>query len=118
MVVEDADTEDGAGALATIPPIEWLAWSLVCAGVLLDVGTTAFGLSQGLVEANPIVREAMARLGPVGAMLALKGTVLAVGIVAWSASSSPYRHLIPLGMAFPWLLAGLQNVVLLVGVLY
>jgi len=91
-----------------------VAWTLVCVGLVLDVATTTVGLSRGLVESNPIVRGVMVHLGPLGAMVALKGVVFVVGVAAWSRCPAPYRYLVPAGMAVPWLLAGTANAMLLV----
>lgn len=57
------------------------AWVAVALFAGLDTLTTLYGLSLGLMEANPIAAYLFTRAGPIAAMTALK--VLAV-LVAWA----------------------------------
>jgi len=55
---------------------------------LADVLTTAYDLAHGGVEANPIIRTAIA-VGGIPAMFVLKAAMFAV--IAWGAMNRPER---------------------------
>lgn len=86
-------------------------WLVVCWTVVLDVGLTAYGLSIGLVERNPVMRHALDSVGLV-ALVAAKAVAVAYAVVfrlAWP----EYAVFAPLGLAIPWVLVVVYNVVLL-----
>ena len=114
MATDEARSPDAPPGRRQLLSFGHVAWALVYVGLVLDVTTTTVGLSRGLAESNPIVRGVMVHLGPLGAMVALKGVVFVVGVAAWSRCPEPYRNLVPAGMEVPWLLAGTANAVLLV----
>lgn len=76
-------------------------WSLVVLALVADVHTTAIGLERGLSEGNPVMRWAIGA-GGVGALLAAKTGVLAIGLGVrrrWP----QHRLAVPAGLAVPWL---------------
>jgi hypothetical protein len=84
-------------------------WGLVILALSLDIVTTIYGIHLGLGEGNPIARHLMELVSPLGAMVLLKGLVLALGLGAWMVLSRRYRSVVPLGLAIPWLVAGVFN---------
>jgi hypothetical protein len=88
---------------------EWYLWGLVVLGLTLDVATTSYGIHIGLSEGNPLAREVMHLLSPLGAMVLLKAVVLSFGAGVWAVLPRRYRAIVPLGLAVPWLIAGLFN---------
>lgn len=93
---------------------EWKLWVIVIVTLLLDVGTTLYGLEVGLTERNPVVNSLRPALGLLGTLVLLKGCVCLVGVTAWRTLPAKYRGLAPLGIALPWSLAVATNSVLLV----
>ncbi|ELZ22508.1 hypothetical protein C475_18388 [Halosimplex carlsbadense 2-9-1] len=101
--------------LGTVPgsvsDLELLLWVLVCWALVLDIVLTAYGLSIGLVERNPLMRQALETFGLAALGLAKAGAV-AVALVfrfLWP----EYAIVAPLGLAIPWILAVLINATLL-----
>jgi hypothetical protein len=111
--VDDAWTSIDPADVVPVSEYEHLLWLLVIATLVLDVATTTYGLQRGLSEANPLARRLFAQIGPLGAMLVLKGVVLAIGLVAWFSLPSRYRGFVPLGVALPWGVAGMFNLAML-----
>ena len=99
------------GAIGPVSDLELVLWLLVCWTVVLDIGLTAYGLSVGLVERNPVIRHALDAVG-LAALVAAKGVALAVAVVfriVWP----EYALVAPLGLAIPWVLVVVYNVTLL-----
>ncbi|ELY73225.1 DUF5658 family protein [Natrinema pallidum] len=94
---------------------ESACWLLVAAAIAVDLITTQIGLQAGLIESNPVARDAL-EYGVAGA-LALKAGAIGVGVACRPLLAHPYRPLIPLGLALPWLAAGAWNWVAITGVL-
>lgn len=95
----------------SVSDLELALWLVVCSTLVLDVGLTAYGLSNGFVERNPVMRQALDSIG-IAALFVAK--FLAVGIalgfrVAWP----EYALVAPLGLAVPWTLATVYNAALL-----
>lgn len=101
--------------------LEWLAggataaefslWLLVLSALTLDVVLTARGLSGGLVEGNPVMRELIEGLGfPVLGLV--KAVVLGIaGLVR--AARPDLDLLVPLAVGLPWMVVVFINVVML-----
>lgn len=87
-------------------------WALALLALAGDVVLTLYGLEQGLTEANPVARAAVARYGYV-ALLGLKGAALGVGVLGWLALPRRYGVVIPLALALPWTVAVVVNAVML-----
>jgi hypothetical protein len=105
-----ADTTDSSTAIhPLVESVETWLWGLVAVSFALDVGLTYYGLGLGLHEANPIARSFFSMLGVIEAMLLLKGTVVAIALVAWVSMPRRYRPVVPLGVALPWLVASVIN---------
>jgi hypothetical protein len=96
------------------PTLEAALWLVVLVAMVLDIATTAYGLSVGLVERNPVVRAALDAFG-VAALAAIKVGALALALAcrrAWPASAL----VVPLGLAIPWSLAVGINLALILSV--
>lgn len=109
----DSDTDDGAAG-ASVSSLELGLWLVVLAALVLDITTTAYGLSNGLVERNPLVRQALDTVGFV-ALPVLKLAAVAVALAcrrAWPACAI----VVPLGLAIPWSLAAGINLALILSV--
>ncbi|PSQ29430.1 hypothetical protein BRD06_03035 [Halobacteriales archaeon QS_9_67_15] len=81
---------------------------------MLDVVLTAYGLSIGLVERNPLMRQALNAFG-VAALVFAKAAAVAVALgfrVVWP----EYALLAPIGLAVPWTIAVLVNAALIASV--
>jgi hypothetical protein len=92
-------------------------WAVALAGLLLDVALTAYGLSLGLTELNPVARELMAAYSPVGAMVLLKAVALVVGGLGWLVVPRTARAVVPACLAVPWWIAVSINATLILTVL-
>jgi hypothetical protein len=101
-----------SSAFDVIVERERMLWTAVAVTFVLDVGLTAYGLEIGLSEANPVARAVMHLLGPLPAMVALKGVVVAFAVCASRLVPEPRRGLIPLAVAAPWAVASLSNLAL------
>ncbi|PSP68879.1 hypothetical protein BRC79_05265 [Halobacteriales archaeon QH_8_67_27] len=98
----------------SVSDLELLLWVLVCWALLLDVVLTAYGLSIGLVERNPLMRQALNVFG-VAALVFAKAAAVAVALgfrVVWP----EYALLAPIGLAVPWTIAVLVNAALIASV--
>jgi hypothetical protein len=96
------------------PTLEAVLWLVVLVAMVLDIVTTAYGLSVGLVERNPVVRAALDTFG-VAALAGMKVGAVTLALVcrrAWPASAL----VVPLGLAIPWLLAVGINLALILSV--
>jgi len=111
----DATVEEYLGTVSgTVSDLELLLWVLVCWALLLDIVLTAYGLSIGLVERNPLMRQALDAFG-VAALAFAKAVAVAVAIgfrVAWP----EYALLAPIGLAIPWTTAVLINAALIASI--
>ncbi|WP_224336552.1 DUF5658 family protein [Haloprofundus halobius] len=119
MSREDVSGLGAAGAngtVATHSPIPTLArfephlWAFALLGFALDVGLTAYGLSLGLAEMNPLARTLMETIGVIEAMLLLKTFSLAVALVGWKILPAVYRFVVPAGLSLPtWVAVGING---------
>jgi hypothetical protein len=104
---------DGCTRLA---PHEPTLWAVALAGLLLDIGLTAYGLSLGLTELNPVARDLMAAYSPLGAMVLLKTVALVVGGLGWLVVPRVARAVVPACLAVPWWIAVAINATLIFSV--
>ncbi|MFA9415230.1 DUF5658 family protein [Natrinema sp. HArc-T2] len=88
--------------------LERLLWVVVAVALIADVVTTFVGLQLGLSESNPAARGAIEGHGVAG-MLALKAFAISVGLVCRLLLERPYRPIVPVGLAVPWLVAATLN---------
>lgn len=107
--------DDGIGAvLGHVSDLELALWGVVVGALVLDVATTTYGLSVGLVERNPAMRLALDSFGLVSLVVAKTGAVafaLAVRYV-WPECAL----VVPLGLAVPWLFATGINIAVILSV--
>ena len=85
-------------------------WALLATVLCADLLSTYYGVQQGLTEGNPIVRAALAD-GGFAAFTTLKIATVSLGLSVWVAMPEPNRTVVPLGLAFPWTLTTLTNLV-------
>jgi hypothetical protein len=104
------------GGFARLAPHEPSLWALALAGLLLDIGLTAYGLSLGLTELNPVARDLMAAYSPLGAMVLLKSVALVVGGLGWLVVPRVARAVVPACLAVPWWIAVVINATLILSV--
>lgn len=105
---------DAVVPLASASPLEQALWLVVLGAMVLDIATTAYGLSIGLVERNPAVRWALDAFG-LAALPALKAGAVVIALAcrrAWPA----HAVVVPLGLAVPWSLAVGINLALILSV--
>lgn len=93
---------------------ERTVWAIAVAALVLDVGSTAYGIGLGYAESNPFVRVLLAHHGVVGLFVA-KSVGLVAAFAARGFLPERYRPLIPAALAAPWLVGATINVVLLTG---
>lgn len=112
---DDADVDPDDGVVpASVSSFELGLWLVVIVALVLDIATTAYGLSTGLVERNPLVRWAIDAVG-LAALPVLKLGAVAVALAcrrAWPACAT----VVPLGLAIPWSLAVGINLALILSV--
>ena len=103
-VIDAFGSESGASAaLDQMSDLERALWLVVLGALVLDIATTAYGLSIGLVEQNPVVRQALEAFG-FAALVVAKGGAVTIAVAARFAY--PKCALVaPLGLAVPWVLA-------------
>jgi|GEM_PF-2543815 len=89
--------------------IERALWLVVLLAMAADVALTHVGRQVGLVELNPIARDALQTHGVLG-LVALKGVALVLGAVLWAVFPRRYTALVPLGLALPTIPAVVSNV--------
>ncbi|WP_224450026.1 DUF5658 family protein [Haloprofundus salilacus] len=119
MSQEDVNSLGGVGAngtaagylpVATLAQFELHLWAFALLGFALDVALTAYGLSLGLAEMNPLARTLMETVGVVEAMLLLKTFSLAVAYVGWKILPALYRFVVPAGLSLPtWVAVGINS---------
>ncbi len=89
----------------------WL-WAAVVLALVGDLWLTAYGLSLGYAEVNPLARSVLATHGVAG-LGGLKLLALGVGVAGRSALPRRYAPVVPLGLAVPWAFAVCSNAALL-----
>ncbi|MFB6256200.1 MAG: DUF5658 family protein [Haloplanus sp.] len=103
---------DGLNGIATLTTryAEWL-WVVAMAALVADSTLTVYGLHLGLTEINPVAAGLIADVGIVAALALMKVGAVAVAVVGWFVMPTDYRGLVPAGLALPWVLASVVNVV-------
>jgi hypothetical protein len=96
------------GELTAVEPALWL---IALSTLTIDVYLTYRGLQAGLTEGNPLMATAVHGAG--FAMLGLAKTVALGTAGLLREYVREYGAVIPLGLALPWLVAVVINVVLL-----
>ncbi|KTG10264.1 hypothetical protein AUR64_11830 [Haloprofundus marisrubri] len=97
-------------SISTLSRYEPHLWAFALLGFALDVGLTAYGLSLGLAEMNPLARTLMETVGVVEAMLLLKSFSLGVALVGWKILPALYRFVVPAGLSLPtWVAVGINS---------
>lgn len=94
--------------------LELVLWVVVFGALVSDIATTAYGLSIGLVEQNPVMRHALESFGLVSLAVAKVGAVAVA--LAVRAVWPEYALLAPLALAVPWVLAVGINVAVILSV--
>ena len=97
-----------------LSPLEAGLWLVVTGVLVLDVATTAYGLSAGYVEQNPVVRWALDTVGLV-ALPAFKLGAVAVALVCRRLIPA-YAADVPLGLTVPWAVAAGINLAVIASV--
>lgn len=99
---------------AGVSDLEFALWTVVVTAMVLDVLLTAYGLSIGLVERNPIVRVAIDSFG-FAVLAVVKLLALAIG-VGFRLAVPRYALVAPAGLAVPWVFAVINNALLILTV--
>lgn len=94
--------------------LEYALWGVVLLAMALDIALTAYGLSIGLVERNPIVRVVIDSFG-IAVMAVVKLIALAIG-VGFRLAVPRYGLVAPAGLAVPWVVAVINNAALILAV--
>lgn len=96
------------------PRADAALWAALVAATVADVGLTAYGVSRGLAEGNPVVHAVAgaAGVGPVAGVAALKVGALAAGVVCWVGLPPRRATVVPFGLAVPTVAAVCNNLVL------
>jgi hypothetical protein len=84
-------------------------WVLAVGTLCLDTSLTVYGLELGLTELNPVAVDLFAAVGVVPALVGLKAGALGVGVLGWRVLPPDYRGVAPAGLALPWTVACLAN---------
>lgn len=109
----DADDVMTVEDVLTHPWVEAGAASLFGLGFGLDLATTALLVPYpGIVEGNPVVAFAMATLGIIPGIVAVKGAVFVLGIGVMALFTDELRPAVTATAgisSFPWLLGGVLN---------
>ncbi|MFB6151003.1 MAG: DUF5658 family protein [Haloarculaceae archaeon] len=100
--------------LGSTSDVELALWAVAIAALVLDVVTTAYGLSIGLVEQNPLMRYALDTFGLL-ALGVVKGLALTVALAVYHAFPE-YALIVPIGLALPWGIAVVVNVSVIMSV--
>ncbi|MFC7194182.1 DUF5658 family protein [Halosimplex aquaticum] len=109
---DSSTIDEYLGAVSgSVSDLELLLWVLVCWALVLDIVLTAYGLSVGLVERNPLMRQALGAFG-LSALALAKAAAVAVALV-FRALWPEYALVAPIGLAIPWVLAVVFNAALL-----
>ncbi|WP_123538830.1 DUF5658 family protein [Halosimplex salinum] len=101
-------------ASGSVSDLELVLWVFVCWALVLDIVLTAYGLSIGLVERNPLMRQALDVFGLMALGLA-KAAAVAVAL-GFRTLWPEYAIVAPLGLAIPWTLAVVFNAALIASV--
>jgi|GEM_PF-2235249 len=99
-----------AVATWTTASAPWL-WVVAIASLVADGALTAYGISLGLTEVNPVAAGLIADVGALPALVLLKSGAVGVGVGGWIVMPDDYRGLVPAGLALPWTVATLVNCV-------
>lgn len=99
-----------SGALATLARHQRTLWTVVVVALLTDTLLTAYGLSVGMFEANPVMRASLAAFGPAG-LLVPKAVSLSIAVPLWALIAEDQRAVVPATLATPWLVATAVNLV-------
>ena len=83
-------------------------WGVVCVAAMADILLTYYGLERGLIERNPIAREAILSAG-YAAMPAMKVAAIGVGLACRPLLPDRHTALVPLALATPWAIAAVIN---------
>ena len=102
-----------AAGRAWLPRRERWLWAVAVLALAGDLWLTAYGVSLGYAEANPLARSALGVAGIAG-LAGLKLLAVAVGVAARSVLPRRYAPVVPLGLACPWVVAVCSNAVLIV----
>jgi hypothetical protein len=112
VAVESSAVEEYLGAaLGSVSDLELVLWVLVLWALVLDIVLTAYGLSIGLIERNPVMRQALELFG-LAALGVAKVAAVALA-VAFRVTWPGYALVAPLGLAVPWVFAVVFNAALL-----
>jgi hypothetical protein len=95
-------------ATRTTAYASWL-WIVAVASLVVDGITTAYGLRIGLTEVNPVAADLVASVGVLAALALLKGGAVGVAVAGWFVMPDDYRGLVPAGLALPWAVASMLN---------
>jgi hypothetical protein len=107
---DPSDTRCGR-LLESAATVERELWFLVVCLMLIDVTLTVHGRNLGLVEQNPIARQAIEAAGVFG-LYGLKAAALGLGLCCRFAVHDRYGPVVPFGLAVPSLAAVSINTVL------
>ncbi|MFB6139885.1 MAG: DUF5658 family protein [Halosimplex sp.] len=111
-IAADTSVDEYLGTVpGSVSDLELLLWVLVCWALVMDIVLTAYGLSIGLVERNPLMRQALDLFG-IAALGFAKAAAVAVALV-FRVLWPEYALLAPLGLAVPWTVAVAINAALL-----
>lgn len=91
-------------------------WGLLAGVVVGDLLSTAYGLSIGLRERNPVVAEVIASYG-LGGLVGLKLLTLVAAVAAWLVLERHYGVAALVGLALPQGGAVVVNVLTILAVL-
>jgi hypothetical protein len=101
-------------ALSGVSDVEFALWLVVLGALVTDIVTTAYGLSIGLVEQNPVMRHALDSIGLIALPIAKAGALAIALAVRYTWPE--YALLAPLALAVPWVLAVGINVAVILSV--
>ncbi|AZH25698.1 DUF5658 family protein [Haloplanus aerogenes] len=99
-----------AVATRTTAHASWL-WAVALASLVADGVLTIYGIRLGLTEVNPVAADLIASVGALSALALLKGGAVGVAVAGWVVMPDDYRGLVPAGLALPWVVASVMNVV-------
>jgi hypothetical protein len=105
------------GVWASLSRHEGVLWAVVVASMVADLLLTYHGVENGLRESNPVANAALERFGH-AALVALKLFAIGVGLACRPLLPREYVAVVPLGLAIPWVVASLINVVVISTALY
>lgn len=91
-------------------------WILTLVAMILDVALTVQGLKLGLHELNPVARTALDQAGAFG-LYGLKSIAVLLGVCCVLLLPDRYTPFVPLGLAFPSVVAVFINSIVIISVL-